>query len=60
MISIDLQEAFDKIDHKILLDKLAFLDFSNSAIPWLNHNFQSAHFIVNVENYYSDSDDPNL
>ena len=35
MILIDLQKAFDTIDHKILLQKLKCIGLSGSAIMWL-------------------------
>ena len=34
MIAIDLQKAFDKIDHEILLSKMPLLGFSNNTIEW--------------------------
>ena len=34
MILIDLQKAFDTIDHDILLKKMASLGFSNHSIKW--------------------------
>ena len=34
MILIDLQKAFDTIDHKILIKKMPYLGFSNQSIKW--------------------------
>ena len=34
MILIDLQKAFDTIDHEILLQKLKAMKFSESTIKW--------------------------
>ena len=59
MILIDLQKAFDTINHKILLDKLVYLGFSKTAILWLKSYISNRSFIVNVENDYSDPGDLN-
>ena len=36
MILIDLQRAFDTLDHLILLDKTNCIDFSDKAIKWFH------------------------
>ncbi len=54
MILIDLQKAFDTIDHNILLDKMIFLGFSNSVISWFRSYLNNRTFIVNIGTDYSD------
>ena len=39
MILIDLQKAFDTIDHKLLLEKMSFLGFSEEVIGWFRLNW---------------------
>ena len=34
MVLVDLQKAFDTIDHDILLKKVSAIGFSNHAIGW--------------------------
>ena len=34
MILIDLQKAYDTIDHKIRLERLIYLGFSEKTIDW--------------------------
>ena len=34
MVLIDLQKAFDTIDHQILLKKMKYLGFSKNTITW--------------------------
>ena len=53
MILIDLQKAFDTIDHKIFLDKLVYLGFSKSAILWFKSYLQDRSFTVNIGKEYS-------
>ena len=53
MILIDLQKAFDTIDHKIFLDKIACLGFSDSAILWSKSYLQDRSFSVNIGKEYS-------
>ena len=57
MILIDLQKAFDTINHKILLEKLQFLNFSEGAIKWVDSYLANRTFIVNVETAFSDPAD---
>merc|ERR1712034_115796 len=59
MILIDLQKAFDTIDHKVLLAKLVYLGFSESVISWFKSYLSNRSFIVNVENDYSEPGDLN-
>ena len=53
MILIDLQKAFDTIDHKILLKKMRYLGFSDSAINWFKSYLENRTFSVQVEDSLS-------
>ena len=54
MILIDLQKAFDTIDHEILLQKLKAIKFSKSTIKWSKSYLSERIFLVNIENKLSD------
>ena len=54
MILIDLQKAFDTIDHEILLPKLKAIKFSESTIKWFKSFLSERIFLVNLENKLSD------
>ena len=54
MILIDLQKAFDTIDHEILLQKLKAIKFSESTIKWFKSYLSERIFLVNTENKLSD------
>jgi hypothetical protein len=54
MILIDLQKAFDTIDHQILLEKMKFMGFSDSTIAWFDSYLTNRVFLVNIENSFSD------
>ena len=55
MILIDLQKAFNTIDHDILLQKLNAIGFSNHTIDWFKSYLSNRLFRVHLENCYSDS-----
>ena len=54
MILIDLQKAFDTIDHEILLEKPKAIKFSESTIKWFKSYLSEKIFLVNIENKLSD------
>ena len=52
MILIDLQKAFDTIDHDILI-KMKYLGFSITTIAWFKSYLEDRKFLVNVGDTYS-------
>ena len=54
MILIDLQKAFDTIDHEILLLKMNYLGFAESTINWFRSYLANRTFVVHVNGEYSD------
>ena len=48
MVLIDLQKAFDTIDHCILLEKMRCLGFAGKTIAWYTSYLTDRSFIVNV------------
>ena len=57
MILIDLQKAFDTIDHEILLQKLNLMKFSTEAISWFKSYLANRTFLVKVGSALSDPGD---
>ena len=53
MIAIDLQKAFDTIDHEILLSKMPLLGFSNNTINWFRSYLSNRTFHVSLNSYMS-------
>ena len=54
MILIDLQNAFDKINHEILQGKLHAICFSEKALAWFKSYLSDRAFKVNINNHFSD------
>ena len=54
MILVDLQKAFDTIDHGVLLKTLSAIGFSNHTIGCFKSYLSNRLFRVNLENNHSD------
>ena len=54
MVLIDLQKAFDTIDHNILIKKIPFLGFTDETIKWYTSYLSNRKFIISMENANSD------
>ena len=48
MILIDLQRAFDIIDHEIFLEKMKHLGFADSVILWLRSYLTNRTLFANI------------
>ena len=55
MILIDLQKAFDTIDHEILLHKMSFFGFSDRVVNWFKCFLSNRTFQVKINEVYSGS-----
>ena len=55
MILIDLQKAFDTIDHQILLKKMRYLGFSKNTITWFKSYLCERKFKISINTSYSSS-----
>ena len=53
VILIDLQKAFDTIDHNILLEKLKAIGFCDDTVNWFLSYLTDRTFLVSIENKYS-------
>ena len=53
MILIDLQKAFDTIDHDVLLQKLYAIGFSKRTVNWFKFYLSNRSFKVNLGNNFS-------
>ena len=49
---IDLEKAFDTIDHDIILKNIKSLGFNDSTTVWYNFYLESRYFVVNIENVF--------
>ena len=53
MILIDLQKAFDTIDHQILLKKMEYLGFSKNTVTWFKCYLCEPKFKISINTNYS-------
>ena len=56
LILIDLQKAFDTIDHELLLEKM--VKFSPQSVLWFKSYLTNRTFLVNEEKSFSDPRKP--
>ena len=54
MILIDLQKAFDTIDHDVLLKQIPVVGSSNHAVDWFQSKLSNQLFRVSLEKIYSE------
>ena len=54
MILIDLQKAFNTINHEIPLGKLHAIGFSEKTVAWFKSYLLDRAFKVNTNNHFSD------
>ena len=54
MMLVDLQKAFDTINHKVLLQKPKAIRFSEQSIQWFRSYLRDWIFLVETENKLSD------
>ena len=54
MILIDLQKAFDTVNHDILLKKMKFIGFSEETTKWFKSYLSNRKFKVHIKNTFSE------
>ena len=57
MILIDLQKAFDTINHDILISKMGLIGFSKETTEWFRSYLLNRKFIVHIKNTSSEPGD---
>ena len=55
MILIDLQKAFDTLDHNILPNKMKYLGFTSKAIDWFGSYLKKRNIVVSLEKTLSET-----
>ena len=53
MILIGLQKTFDTLDHKILLDKMKCIGFSDKTIKWFHSHLTNSVIFVSLGTVFS-------
>ena len=55
MILVDLQRAFDVLNHGVLLEKMKYFGFRGSVIKWFESNLSNRKFLVCIDNVFSEA-----
>ena len=52
MILVDLQKAFDTLDHGVLLEKMKYFGFRTSVIKWFESYLPYRKFSIYIDNVF--------
>ena len=52
MILVDLQKAFDTLDHGVLLEKMKYFGFWASVIKWFESYISNRKFLACIHNVF--------
>ena len=55
MILIDLQKAFDTLNHGVLLEKIKYFGFQKAVMKWFDSYLSSRKFYVCIDNVFSEA-----
>ena len=55
MILVDLQKAFDTVDHRVLLEKIKYCGFWTSVITWFESFLLNRNFLVCIQMFFSEA-----
>ena len=55
MILVDLQKAFDTLDHGVLIEKMKYFGFRASVIKWFESYFSNRTFLAFIDNVFSEA-----
>jgi hypothetical protein len=54
MVLLDLQKAFDTVNHDILCNKLKAIGIDNNSVSWFRSYLSNRQQVINVNNHVSD------
>ena len=55
VILVNLQKAFDTLDHGVLLEKMKYFGFRASVIKWFESYLSNRKFLVSIDNAFSEA-----
>ena len=55
MILVDLQKAFDSLDHRVLIEKMKYFGLRTSVIKWFESYLSNRKFLVCIDSVFSEA-----
>ena len=55
MILVDLQKAFDTLDHGVLLEKMKYFGFRAPVIKWIESYLSNRKFLAGIDDVFSET-----